>query len=91
MRTSEAIAELTMLLSCVTSTDRAGAAVERALLATGLAGTRNLDGTDMQRLLAALATEGGAIEQIAIQVAVDGVSSTPRGTWSPDPPDRSAA
>ena len=90
MRINEAIAELTLLLSCVTSEDRAGDAVRRALRSTGLAGRRNLDGADMQRLLAALAGEGGVIEQLAIQIAIDGIETTPSRRL-PDPPDRSAA
>jgi hypothetical protein len=89
MRTAEATSELTMLLSCVTSTERAGAAVERPLLATGLAGRRSLDGADMQRLLTALAMEGGAIEQIATQIAVEGIE--PPSTQTFDPTDRTAA
>src|SRR5690606_24205691 len=90
MRTSEAVAELTTLLSCVTTDERAGAAVERALLACGLAWHRTLDSDDMGRLLAALAMEGGAIEQIAVQIALDGIDATSGGAM-PDPTDRSAA
>ncbi len=74
---SQAFADLTLLLSGVTTPARAGRAVARALRQTGLAEATTLDERDLQRLLVMLAAEGGPIEAMAIDAAVHGAGSPP--------------
>jgi hypothetical protein len=94
MLKTQAIADLAMMLSGVTSTDRARMAIQRALNSTGLMQAHTLDQLDLQRLLMAIAAEGGAIEEIARQIAVQGLDDNAGlgiVTRVDDPTDRSAA
>lgn len=72
---SQAFADLTLLLSGVTTPAYAGRAVARALRQTGLADAITLDEHDLQRLLVALAAQGGPLEAIAVDAAVHGSAS----------------
>ena len=72
MLKSQAVADLAILLSGVTTTSRASLAISRALRLTGLADAPTIDERDLQRLLVALAAEGGPIEEVAIQIAMHG-------------------
>ena len=94
MLKTQAIADLAIMLSGVTSTDRARMTIQRALHSTGLTQAQTLDQLDLQRLLMAIATEGGAIEEIARQIAVQGLDDNAGlgiVTGIDDPTDRSAA
>ncbi len=82
MFTSQAFADLTLLLARVTTPARAGRTVARALRQTGLAEAATLDERDLQRLLAALAAQEGPLEQAAVQLAIDGLDEPP-GTSPP--------
>ena len=86
MLKSQAFADLAILLSGVTTPTRAGRAVARALRQTGLADAPTLDERDLQRLLVALAAEGGPIEAIAIDVAMHGLASPADGHMATDRP-----
>ena len=70
---SQAVADLAVMLSGVTSMDVVETAITRALRASGLADASTIDDSELLRLLAALAAEGGPMEQIAVQVAVHGL------------------
>ncbi|MBM3140382.1 MAG: hypothetical protein FJZ92_09265 [Chloroflexi bacterium] len=94
MLKTQGIADLAIMLSAVTTTDRARAAIQRALSSTGLTRAQTLSETDVQRLLTALAAQGGVIEEIATQIAIHGIgdgSGLGIATRIPDPTDRSAA
>jgi hypothetical protein len=94
MLKTQAIADLAMMLTAVTSTDRARIAIQQALTTTGLAQAQTLDQTDMLRLLTALAAEGGVIEQLARSIAIQGLgddASLDIAASTDDPTDRSAA
>ena len=94
MLKTQAIADLAIMLSGVTSTDRARMAIQRALNATGLTQAQTLDQVDLRRLLMAITAEGGAIEEIARQIAVQGLDDNAGlgiVTRVDDPTDRSAA
>ena len=96
MLKNQAIDAISMMLSGVTTTDRARMAIQRALAITGLTRARSLNDDDMQRMLTALGEEGGAIESIARQLAIQGLEGT-TGTGIgnsmhiSDPTDRTAA
>ena len=70
---SQAVADLAVMLSGVTSIDAAETAITRALRASGLAEASTIDDSELLRLLAALAVQGGPMEQIAVWVAVHGL------------------
>ncbi len=94
MLKTQAIADLAIMLSGVTSTDRARMTIQRALASTGLMQAQTLDQGDLRRLLMAIAAEGGAMEEVARQIAVQGLhDSTGLGimTGLDDPTDRNAA
>jgi hypothetical protein len=88
MLKSQIVADLTLLLSGVTSVDRASAALQRAARRAGLSHAVTMDEGDLHHLLAALAAEGGPIQDIALQVAVQGMDGPPEGV---PPTDRNAA
>lgn len=94
MLKTQAIADLSTMLSGVTGTDRARMAIQRGLAATGLGQAQTLDQADIQRLLTAIAAEGGAIEEMARQIAVEGLgdgAGLRLVSLMDDPTDRSAA
>jgi hypothetical protein len=73
MHKAQAIADLSLELASVTSAERAIEIINRALRATGLRHATTIDEADMQRLLVAIAAEGGPIQQMAEQIAIHGV------------------
>lgn len=94
MLKTQAIANLSVSLAGVTTTDRARMAIQRALAITGLTRARSLQDRDVQRLLTALAEEGGAIESVARKLAIQGLADSAASetmTRMSDPTDRTAA
>ena len=86
MNRGQAIADLSIQLTAVTSVERAQEIIQRALRAAGLTNAPVIDETGMSALLQAIAAEGGAIQEIAEQVAVNGIT-----TAGPIPTDQDAA
>ncbi len=78
MNKSQAIADLSIQLAQVTTADNALALIRRALRVTGLTNVNTLTDADMTSLLQALAAEGGAIQEIAEQIAVGGTGIGPK-------------
>ena len=76
MFTSQAVADLALMLSSVTTVENADRAIKRALRTTGLLDTPTVDDADVTRLLVALAAQGGPIERLAVQIAVDGLGAS---------------
>lgn len=76
MNKSQAIADLSLQLSEVTTVERTQEIIQRALRATGLTNSPTIDETQLNELLQAISVEGGAIQEIAEQVAISGLSST---------------
>ena len=74
MHKAQAVADLALELASVTSTERALEIINRALRATGLRHATTIDEADMQRLLIAVAAEGGPIQQMAEQIAIHGIA-----------------
>ena len=70
MHKAQAVADLTLRLARVTTTEHARTALERALRSTGLTHAMTIRDTDLEALLQALAAEGGAIQSIAEQIAM---------------------
>ena len=83
MITAQAIADLALQLAPVTGVEQADAAIRRALRAAGLLHAPTVDEADLQRLVAALAAEGGPVEQLAIHVAIHGLGGTTEGLAPP--------
>ncbi len=81
MFTSQAVADLAFMLSSTTSVDAADTAITRALRAAGLAESPTLNQEQYLRLVTELAAQGGMVEQMAIQFAIDGLG-TPSGDAS---------
>ena len=79
MFTSQAVADLAFMLSGMTSVDAADTAITRALRATGLAESPTLDTEQYLRLVTELAAQGGVIEQMAMQFAVNGLGEPSGG------------
>lgn len=77
MNKAQAVADLAFQLAGVTTTDRAQQAIRRALRVTGLTYATRIDENDMNNLLQALASEGGMIQDMALQLAMrsDGAGS----------------
>lgn len=71
MRLSQATTALDLLLSNAVGSERANEAVHRALSDSSVAGVQELGGRELQRLLLALACQGGEIQRIAEAVATD--------------------
>lgn len=81
MHKAQAIADLSFELASVTSTERALDIINRALRMTGLVNATTIDDVQLNDLLTAIAVEGGAIQEIAEQLAVHGIDdTTPDGT-----------
>ena len=78
MNKSQAVADLSMQLSSVTTTDRAQEVIQRALRTAGLTNSPMIDEADLVALLQAIAAEGGAIQEMAEQIAVDGITTGER-------------
>ncbi len=72
MNKAQATADLTMRLARVTTVDNALAIVQRAFRTTGLTNAHTIRESDMNALLQALAAEGGTIQTIAEQLAIEG-------------------
>jgi hypothetical protein len=71
MNKSQMMMMLTTRLARVTTADHARAVLQRALRSTGLTYTDTLRDADVDALLQGLAAEGGAIQTLAEQLAVD--------------------
>ena len=80
MFTSQAVADLALMLTGVTTAEHADRAIKQALRSAGLLDTPTMDEADMNRLLVALAAQGGLIEQLAVQIAVDGLGASGTST-----------
>jgi hypothetical protein len=78
MDKSQAVSELSIALTRVTTPDNALALIQRALRITGLSNATTLNNTDMSALLQALASEGGAIQELAQLIAINGVDDGPK-------------
>lgn len=99
MLKAQAIADLAIMLTGITSTDRAQEAIQRALRSTGLTHATKVDSDEFQQLLAALAAEGGPIQELAERIAMyslaaaeqDMLNVSPIGLGPVDPTDKSAA
>lgn len=76
MNKGQAIADLSLELSAVTTVERAQEIIQRALRATGLSNAPIIDEASMDSLLRAISAEGGAIQEIAEQIAVQGLTTT---------------
>jgi hypothetical protein len=76
MNKSQAVADLSVQLSSVTSAERAQEVIQRALRTAGLTNSPVIDESDLATLLQAIAAEGGAIQEIAEQIAVDGITTS---------------
>ena len=74
MNKSQAVADLSIQLSSVTTAERAQEVIQRALRTAGLTNSPMIDEVDLVALLQAIAGEGGAIQEIAEQIAVDGIT-----------------
>ncbi len=74
MNKSQAVADLSIQLSSVTTAERAQQVIQRALRTAGLTNSPVIDEADPVALLQAIAAEGGAIQEIAEQIAVDGIT-----------------
>ncbi len=75
MNKSQAVADLSIQLSSVTTAERAQEVIQRALRTAGLTNRPVIDEADLVALLQAVAAEGGAIQEIAEQIAVDGITT----------------
>ena len=78
MNKAQAIADLSMQLTQVTTPDTAAQLIQRALRLTGLTYVNTLTSADMNSLLSALAAEGGMIQSVAEQIAVNGIDDGPK-------------
>ena len=86
MNKGQAIADLSLELTAVTTIERAQEIIQKALRATGLSNSPVIDENAMNSLLQAIAAEGGPIQQLAEQIALNGLL-TPDGP----PTDQDAA
>jgi hypothetical protein len=81
MHKAQAVADLSFELASVTTTERALEIINRALRRAGLQNATTIDDAQMNELIAAIGIEGGAIQEIAEQLAIHGIdSTTPDGT-----------
>ena len=76
MNKAQVVADLTIQLAEITSVDRAGAVIQRALRSTGLSNAPTLDEQDITSLLQAIAAEGGPVQELAEQIALHGINPT---------------
>ncbi len=72
MNKAQATADLTMRLARITTVEDARTLVQRAFRATGLSNAISIRESDMDALLQVLASEGGAIQAMAEQLAIEG-------------------
>ena len=86
MNKSQAVADLTVQLSGVTTIERTQEIIQRALRATGLTNAIIVDESQMNELLQVIAGEGGVIQELAEQIAVEGLTSS-----GSSPSDQTAA
>lgn len=70
---SQVVADLAIQLAEVTSIERTGEILQRALRATGLTNATLFNDQDIQVLLQAVAAEGGLVQQLAEDIAVNGI------------------
>ncbi len=75
MNKSQAVADLSMQLSSVTTAERAHEVIQSALRTAGLTNSPVIDEADLVALLQAIAAEGGAIQEIADKIAVNGITT----------------
>jgi hypothetical protein len=73
MNKGQAIADLSLELTAVTTSERAQDIIEKALRVTGLSKSPIIDESAMIALLQAIAAEGGPIQQLPEQIAVNGL------------------
>jgi hypothetical protein len=73
MNKGQAIADLSIELTQVTTIERAQEIIEKALRVTGLSKSPIIDEQAMNSLLQAIAAEGGPIQQLAEQIATNGL------------------
>lgn len=74
MNRGQAVADLSIQLSAVTTIERAQEIIQRALRSTGLTHSTIIDEAGMDSLLEAIAGESGAIQELAEQIAVSGIT-----------------
>ena len=74
MHKAQAVADLSLELANFTSPERAIEIINRALRASGLRHATTIDEAEMQRLLTAVAAEGGPIQLMAEQIAINGIA-----------------
>ncbi len=91
MLKAQAIADLALMMTQVTSPDRAQEAIRRAIRSAGLSNATRVSEADMHELLAALAAEGGPIQELAVQMAINGVDAVGGLKLGNPPSDKSAA
>jgi hypothetical protein len=72
---AQAIADIAFQLAEITTPERAGTLIQRALRATGLSNQTTLTPADITELLRAIAVEGGPIQEIAQQIALYGLTT----------------
>lgn len=70
---SQVVADIAIALSAGTSVEAAMHSIRQALRVTDLEHRQMLDERDVHELLATIAMEGGALQSIAEQIAVDGL------------------
>ena len=75
MNIGQAVADLSIQLSTVTTGERAQEIIQRALRTTGLNNNPVIDDEELNTLLQAIAGEGGAIQEMAEQIAVGGLTT----------------
>ena len=78
MNKSQAIADLSLALSRVTTADQSATLIRRALRVTGLTNASTISPLDMDALLEALAAEGGIVQALAEDIAANGLDPEPR-------------
>lgn len=91
MLKAQAVADLALMMTQVTSPDRAQEAIRRAIRSAGLTNAVRVSEADMHELLAALAAEGGPIQELAVQIAINGVEHAGGLNLGNLPSDKSAA
>ncbi|HJM88187.1 MAG TPA: hypothetical protein QF624_01010 [Dehalococcoidia bacterium] len=76
MNKGQAIADLSLELTTVTTIERAHEIIQKALRATGLSKSPVITDDNMDSLLQVIAAEGGLIQELAEQIATDGITQT---------------
>jgi hypothetical protein len=91
MLKAQVVADLAIMMTPVTSPDRTQEAIRRAILSAGLTNATRVTEDDMHELLTSLATEGGLIPNLAVQIAINGADATSGLNLSNLHSDKSAA